>query len=454
MIWLPTRIYRPTLPEGRPKLVSNNHRPRLPAQSGRCGMDLAAKSELVERVRMFAEWVNTGRKLTQTGRVTLADARTLVTLLGTDDVIDPVIGDRVFRTRSSEELLDLMLVVECAKVARLVRKTGQRLVPVKKNQALLDDPQALWLALFTGFDQLGRAFLPPGFSESLFRREFAGGSRAALLSLYSADGTVAIKSLCTTVWSVVSEPYVLDDVTDLQLEHLRASNDRDTERALEVLRRLSAVTIRDESVQLTELGRSGMRRLLGEPEAGDPIYQVKITLSEVENSPVWRRVLVPAAIRLDRLHEVIQAAMGWQNYHLHNFVDGQTYYGVAEPELQYRDERKVRLNDLVKPGDRLEYNYDFGDSWEHDILIEEATVAMPDGHYPRCVAGQAACPPEDVGGTPGYARLIQILADPGHEEHQDMLRWLGLDNRGQFDPARFTLDEANQRLTVGRVAHR
>ncbi|UUV28983.1 plasmid pRiA4b ORF-3 family protein [Amycolatopsis roodepoortensis] len=409
----------------------------------------AVKPELVEQVCAFTEWVGAGRKLTQTGRLTLADAKELVPLLKTGDVLEQTIGDHVYRTRSSEHLPNLMLVVECAKVARLVRKTGQRLVPVKKNQALLDDPQKLWFALFTGFDQLGQAFLHSGFSESLLRREFADGSRAALASLYGADGAVPIANLCTTVRNVVSAPYILDDLTEFQSEMLRSTNDRDTKETLEVLQRLGAVTLRGDSAELTELGRSGMRRILGEPEAGDPIYQVKITLLEIEGLPVWRRVLVPAAIPLDRLHVVIQAAMGWENYYLHHFVDGETYYGEAEAELQYRDERKVRLDELVKPGGRLVYNYDFGDSWDHEILVEEATVATSDGRYPRCIAGQAACPPEDVGGTGGYARLIQILEDPGHPEHQDVLGWLGLDDPGQFDPAHFDLDGANQRLTLG-----
>lgn len=411
-------------------------------------MDLAAKSEMVEQVRAFVDWVGAGRKLTQTGRITLADARVLVAELGTDDVIDPTIGDRVYRTKSSEELLHLTLVVEWAKAARLVRKTGQRLVPVKKNQALLNDIPALWLTLFTVFDQLGDAFLPSGFGESLLRVEFPRGLRAVLTALYHADGAVAATSLCALTWDVVTAPYVLDDATEIQLKHWRVMGDRDTERALAVLRRLGAVTVENETVELTELGRSGVRRLLGESEPGDPVYQVKITLLGVESPPVWRRVLVPAGIRLNRLHEVIQAAMGWQNAHLHAFVDGQTYYGVPDPELPFRDEGATTLADLAMPGGRLLYNYDFGDDWDHEILIEEATVATPNGHYPQCVAGQSACPPEDVGGAPGYARLIQILADPGHEEHQDMLDWLGLDDSGQFDPARFDPAEANRRLAV------
>jgi hypothetical protein len=412
-------------------------------------MDLTAvKSELIGQVHAFVNWVGAGRKLTQTGRITLADARMLVEALGTDDVIDPTIGDRVFRTTSSQELLHLTLVVEWAKSARLVRKTGNRLVPVKKNAALLDNTPVLWLALFTVFDQLGEAFLPSGFGESLLRREFATGIRSVLTSLYRADGAVATASLCTSAWNVVTAPYVLDHATETQLEHWHACNDRDTERALGILRRLGAVTIEDGAVELTELGQAGTRRLLGELAPGDPIYQVKVTLMGVENPPVWRRVLVPATVRLDRLHEVIQAVMGWQNAHLHAFIDGQTYYGVPDAELRYRDERTTRLNDLVKPGDRLLYTYDFGDDWEHEITIEEATVAEPGMSYPLCVAGQGACPPEDSGGWPGYARLVQILTDPGHEEHQDMRAWLDLDTRSQFDPTRFAPDEANRRLTA------
>ncbi|MGH3623532.1 MAG: plasmid pRiA4b ORF-3 family protein, partial [Sciscionella sp.] len=312
----------------------------------------------------------------------------------------------------------------------------------------LYDAPALWLALFTVFDQLGEAFLPSGFGESLLRREFANGIRAVLTSLYRADGAVATASLCATAWNVVTAPYVLDHATETQLKHWHAVNDRDTKRALEVLRRLGAVTIENEAVELTELGQSGVRRLLGEPEPGEPIYQVKIILMGVENPPVWRRVLVPATIRLDHLHEVIQAAMGWQNAHLHAFIDGQTYYGVPDAELRYRDERTTRLNDLVTPGDRLLYTYDFGDDWDHEIIIEETTVAGPGVRYPRCVAGQGACPPEDAGGWPGYARLVHILSDPGHEEHQDMLDWLGLDSHSHFDPARFDPDEANRRLAA------
>lgn len=408
------------------------------------------KSELVEQVRAFVSWVGTGRKLTQTGRVTMTDARVLVESLGTGDVLDPAIGDRVYRTASSQELPNLTLLVEWAKAARLVRKTGNKLVAVKKNAALLDDPQALWLTLFTTFDRLGAVFLPEGTAESLLHTEFTIGGRAMLTLLRQGDQPV--DRVCAMVWDVVTAPYVLDDATEFQLGLWRRCNDRDTKFVLDVLRRLGAVTIEDETAALTDLGRSGMRRLLEEPEPGDPVYQLKITLVEADAPPVWRRVLVPAAIRLDRLHEVVQAAMGWQNAHLHVFSDGQTNYGVPDPELGFRDEHTTKLNELVEPGGRLEYTYDFGDSWDHEILVEEATVADSGRPCPWCVAGQGACPPEDSGGVGGYQRLVEILADPRHEEHRFMLDWLGLDSSAEFDPARFDPEDANRRLAVSSRA--
>jgi hypothetical protein len=407
---------------------------------------VVVKSELVEQVRAFVRWVGTGRKLTQTGRVTMTDARVLVESLGTGDVVDPAIGDRVYRTGSSQELLNLTLIVEWAKAARFVRRTGNKLVPVKKNAALLDDPSALWLVLFTTFDRLGAAFLPEGTAESPLRTEFASGSRAMLALLRQDDQPVV--RLCGIAWDVATAPYVLDDATEFQLALWRRCNDRDAKLVLDVLRRLGAVTIEDETAALTELGRSGMRMLRDEPEPGDPVYQLRITLMGVDNPPVWRRVPVPAAIRLDRLHEVVQAAMGWQNAHLHVFGDGQAHYGVPDPELGFHDEHMTKLNDLVAPGGHIEYTYDFGDSWDHEILVEEATVFESGERCPRCVAGQGACPPEDSGGVGGYARLVEILADPGHEEHQFMLDWLGLDSRDQFDPAHFDPDDADRRLAV------
>jgi len=164
------------------------------------------------------------------------------------------------------------------------------------------------------------------------------------------------------------------------------------------------------------------------------IYQLKVTLADVRPE-VWRRVQVPGGYTLDRVHKVIQHAMGWQGYHLHSFeVDG-VQYGEPDPdgELALRDELDVRLDAVAQKGGRLLYTYDFGDWWEHDVLVEDVFAAEPDEHYPLCVDGASACPPEDVGGAFGYSELLTALADPGHPRHDEVRRWVG----PRFDPGAF-----------------
>ncbi|MDQ3871539.1 MAG: plasmid pRiA4b ORF-3 family protein, partial [Chloroflexota bacterium] len=147
-------------------------------------------------------------------------------------------------------------------------------------------------------------------------------------------------------------------------------------------------------------------------ETGATILQLKISLVGASKPPVWRRVLVRADIRLDRLHAVIQAAMGWQDCHMHVFANGSAEFGLPDTELGHRDERRTMLTELLtRPGDRLRYTYDFGDGWEHDILVEEVPTAEPDAPYPICLTGKGACPPEDCGGVWGYEHLREVLAD-------------------------------------------
>jgi hypothetical protein len=181
------------------------------------------------------------------------------------------------------------------------------------------------------------------------------------------------------------------------------------------------------------------------------VHQLKISLRGVSKPPVWRRVAVPADITLAELHEVILGAMGWHGGHLHVFSAGWEEYGTPDPGLGHADDAAVRLLELLAvPGDKLRYTYDFGDDWEHDILLEEVLPEAPGSTYPSCVAGRGACPPEDCGGPWGYADLKEILADPGHEQHQDMLDWLGLDSGEEFDPRAFSIDAVNARLTSVR----
>jgi hypothetical protein len=170
------------------------------------------------------------------------------------------------------------------------------------------------------------------------------------------------------------------------------------------------------------------------------IYQLRIALAEVVPQ-VWRRVLVPGGYTLDRLHRVIQYAMGWLDLHLHSFEVGGDQYGEPDPvgELVLRDELDARLDAVAGKGDVFHYTYDFGDWWEHEVTVEDVFGAEPDERYPVCVDGARACPPEDVGGGYGYRELLAALGDPDHPEHGNVRAWLGRDlDPAAFDPARAT----------------
>jgi len=179
------------------------------------------------------------------------------------------------------------------------------------------------------------------------------------------------------------------------------------------------------------------------------IYQVKVTLQGVK-PPVWRRLLIPSSIFLRKLHDVLQAALGWTDTHLHLFdVGGQTY-GVPDPDFadDMRSDAKVRLDQvLLREKDAMFYDYDFGDGWRHKIVLEKIVDPTPGTRAPLCIAGARACPPEDCGGVWGYANLLEVIANASHPEHEDMLEWLG----DEFDPAHFEVEEVNAILALKRT---
>jgi len=179
------------------------------------------------------------------------------------------------------------------------------------------------------------------------------------------------------------------------------------------------------------------------------VIQIKVKLRGVSKPPVWRRLQLRADTPLDRLHEAIVAAFGWDGYHMHAFRSGADEFGMPDPELGFIDERRVRLGELIGGvGDRLLYTYDFGDDWEHEITVEDLLDPDPDPHYPILMAAKGACPPEDCGGPWGYAELKEIFADPSHDRHQEMLDWLGLDDASAFDPGGFDADEIEEELAL------
>jgi hypothetical protein len=189
------------------------------------------------------------------------------------------------------------------------------------------------------------------------------------------------------------------------------------------------------------------RRRLPAGDGHGLVYQLKITLRGVSKPPVWRRVLVGADITLRDLHDVVQRAMGWEDDHLHVFSTGHQDYGSQAAGAGFASDKKAQLSKvLTHPKQSLRYTYDFGDDWEHDIVLEEIQTSAPGQTYPTCLAGRGACPPEDCGGVWGYANLKEAVADAAHEDHEDMREWLGLNNGADFDPAAFSAEDANARL--------
>lgn len=179
--------------------------------------------------------------------------------------------------------------------------------------------------------------------------------------------------------------------------------------------------------------------------AADAILRLKVTLAEIE-PPVWRCLLVPAGVTLAKLHRALQDAMGWTNSHLHCFeVAGRRIgmVGVEEDSPELEDERRVRVsNVLPEKGAKLVYRYDYGDDWEHVVEVEDVTSPDHCLSYPLCIAGARACPPEDCGGPFSYGEFLEALGNPEHEEHDQILTWVG----GHVDPDSFDVNAVNRLL--------
>lgn len=175
------------------------------------------------------------------------------------------------------------------------------------------------------------------------------------------------------------------------------------------------------------------------------VYQLKVTLKGIR-PPIWRRIQVTSDITLYKLHLTLQAAMGWWDEHLYEFEIGGKHF--VDPrsvdELGLENAMEAVLGEVVrKEGTKFTYTYDFGDSWEHEILVERILPLDEKTRYPVCLKGKRACPPGDCGGVPGYWHLLEVLQDPKNEEYEDMIEWLG----GGFDPEEFDLDSINKELS-------
>jgi hypothetical protein len=180
-------------------------------------------------------------------------------------------------------------------------------------------------------------------------------------------------------------------------------------------------------------------------KSASPLYQLRIELLGIK-PVIWRRLLVPGAIKLHRLHAILLWTMGWAGGHLHEFMIGDEHYGQPDPDFDMgpplQREDRVTLAAALGARKSFLYLYDFGDGWEHRVTVEKVLPPTPGLQLPQCLGGANACPPEDVGGPPGYADFLQAIGDPAHEEHEAMLKWCG----GAFDPTAFHVDDVNSTL--------
>jgi hypothetical protein len=183
-------------------------------------------------------------------------------------------------------------------------------------------------------------------------------------------------------------------------------------------------------------------------EMPEELYQIKVVLLGTKPA-IWRRLLVPADLTLERLHSVLQAAMGWEDSHMHEFQIDSRRFGKPDPmDTAFGgpttvSERTARLHAVLgRVGAKAIYTYDFGDGWEHGILVEKILAPQPGQAYPVCIDGKRQGPPEDCGGIPGFYNLIDAVRDPEHPEHDELLEWVG----GDFDPETFSIEEVNRGL--------
>ncbi len=174
------------------------------------------------------------------------------------------------------------------------------------------------------------------------------------------------------------------------------------------------------------------------------IYQIRLTLIGVTPT-VWRRLLVPVDTNIKKLHNIVQTAMGWEDYHLHRFMIFGGEYGISQAGgVSFHDNpNEVLLSGFnFQLGDSFYYEYDFGDMWEHELIIEDILDRELRKTYPVCIDGKRACPPEDTGGPGGYMYMLHVLKCKRHRDKRAIKEQIGSD----FNPARFRRGEVNSEL--------
>ena len=393
---------------------------------------------VVDPYAWFLGRLGEGVRLTQAGYLPPAFVSEVMTTLGWSE-------DWIGKQNREDQTLPVLELREAVQRLGLVRKNRGQLLVTKLGRRLADDPLRLWWRLAEGLP-FGRG-KPEREAGILYLLTVAAGRRMedALL----ADG------MSTLGWAEgPGEPVS-------PIGAFRAA--LDTWSAFRWLSLLPVAPHGDDppGPRTDAAIRLARAALLGPTEsspaepssvptgelsvrAGQPMVQLRVVLRDIE-PVIWRRLLVPASLTLRELHAVIQTGLGWQDYHLHLFdVAGALYGDVEEVDADsVGDEEVFTVGAAADRVREFGYEYDFGDSWNHVIEIEQ-TLAGVGADTPHLIDGARACPPEDCGGPWGYQHLLEVLADPSDPEHTDLKDWVG----GEFDAETFDLAGTNELLEL------
>lgn len=183
------------------------------------------------------------------------------------------------------------------------------------------------------------------------------------------------------------------------------------------------------------------------------IFQLKIQIRDIDRPVVWRRIRMSTSATFSDLHKIIQAAFGWKSYHLYSFSESGLESPIDIQDMRYADNEtslsldagQIKLWDIFKcEGRTFIYVYDFGDEWNHEITLEKMIDKEPT--FPVCAAGKGKCPPEDCGGTHGFADMKKAINDPTHPEYKENRKWLGLKKGAIWDVNEFDKEKVNKIL--------
>ena len=282
--------------------------------------------------------------------------------------------------------------------------------------------------------------LPP---RELLVLKLSEGQRASILKYASLPDSLS-QRLARKVTDEIANQFTLDELDDL-LDHVEMAVFRakgnEKQKVLRIVEKVSELLGSD--VDATEFSK---RR---SSKKTDTVFQIKLTLQGID-PPIWRRIQTKDCT-LEQLHALIQVTMGWEFEHLYRFEIGGVEFADADSDIdeETQDVRGTKLSDVIPASHRrprFRYEYDFGDEWLHQLIVEERFEPKAGAAYPVCIAGARACPPEDCGGHLDYADMLNVLQNPSDKRYNDMVEWIG----GEFDPEAFDLEAVNKRLKTER----